>query len=334
MKNSNFNRVLYLCAAALLAGCGAAEPPIGAPGAMPQNWAIVTQADRGRSWILPGARNKGPRTTYNISRPLLYATNQHNSTDWDGVTIYRADAKDPAPLTKISDDLNSPFGECIDGQGTLYVTNAPASGGWVSEYPLGKTTPSTIITDGIGSPGYCAIDIKGNLWVGNAGANVTEYLKGSKKPHAVITKGLVSPAGIAIGRSGSLYVANHLTEYSGNVVVYAPGKKSPSRTITNGVTFPEGLAVDSKGTLYVVNIFQNNVEEYRSGQDDPFQTVTEAMEHPTDVTVDKKGVLYVSNGGNSTVAEFAPGSVKPLKREISKGLYEPYGIAYYPAVLP
>jgi DNA-binding beta-propeller fold protein YncE len=52
------------------------------------------------------------------------------------------------------------------------------------------------------------------------------------------------------------------------------------------------------------------------------------------VTVDKKGVLYVSNGGNSTVAEFAPGSVKPLKRAISKGLYEPYGIAYYPAVLP
>jgi sugar lactone lactonase YvrE len=335
MNSSNFNRVLDLCAAAaLLAGCGGPQPPIGAPGAMPQNRAIVTQVDRSGSWILLGVRNKDPRTTYKISGPLLYATNQLNSTNWDGVTVYRADAKDPAPLAKISDHLNSPFGECIDGQGTLYVTNAPASAGWVSEYPLGKTTPSGIITDGIGSPGWCAIDAKGNLWVGNAGANVTEYLKGSKKPHAVITKGLASPAGIAIDRSGNLYVANHLTEYSGNVVVYAPGKKSPSRTITNGVTFPEGLVVDSKGTLYVVNIFQNNVEEYRSGQDDPFQTITEAMDHPTDVTVDKKGVLYVSNIGNSTVVEFAPGSLKRLKRQISNGLYEPYGIAYYPALLP
>jgi DNA-binding beta-propeller fold protein YncE len=45
-------------------------------------------------------------------------------------------------------------------------------------------------------------------------------------------------------------------------------------------------------------------------------------------------VLYVSNGGNSTVVEFAPGSLKPLKRQISKGLYEPDGIAYYPARLP
>ncbi|MGB6713995.1 MAG: hypothetical protein WBE30_10245, partial [Candidatus Cybelea sp.] len=95
-----------------------------------------------------------------------------------------------------------------------------------------------------------------------------------------------------------------------------------------------GLVVDSKGTLYVVNIFQNNVEEYPSGQDDPFQTITEAMDHPTDVTVDKKGMLYVSNGGNSTVVEFAPGSLTPLKRHISKGLYEPYGIASYPPLLP
>ena len=129
-------------AVALLAGCGGSQPPIGAPAVMPQNRATVTKADRSGSWILPGARNKDPRTTYKISGPLLYATNQFNSTNWDGVTIYQADAKDPAPLAKISDGLELPFGECIDGEGTLYVTNAPASDGWVSEYPLGKTTPS------------------------------------------------------------------------------------------------------------------------------------------------------------------------------------------------
>jgi DNA-binding beta-propeller fold protein YncE len=58
------------------------------------------------------------------------------------------------------------------------------------------------------------------------------------------------------------------------------------------------------------------------------------MDYPAGVTIDKKGTLYVSNVSNSTVVEFAPGSITPLKRQISKGLYEPYGIAYYPALLP
>lgn len=95
-----------------------------------------------------------------------------------------------------------------------------------------------------------------------------------------------------------------------------------------------GIAVDSNGSLYVTNFDQNTVAEYRSGQDNPFQTITQAMDRPAGVTVDKKGTLYVSNIAYGTVVEFAPGSLKPLKRQISKGLNGPYGIAYYPALLP
>jgi hypothetical protein len=94
------------------------------------------------------------------------------------------------------------------------------------------------------------------------------------------------------------------------------------------------LAVDSSGILYVPNLNQNTVAEYRSGQSDPFQTITDAIDRPGGVAVDKKGTLYVSNIGNSTVVEFARGSLTPLKRQISKGLYEPYGVAYHPALLP
>jgi DNA-binding beta-propeller fold protein YncE len=81
-------------------------------------------------------------------------------------------------------------------------------------------------------------------------------------------------------------------------------------------------------------VYQNNVTEYRSGSSDPYQTITNGMDHPEGVTVDKKGTLYVSNVGNSTVLEFAPGSLTPLRRQISKGLYEPESIAHYPALLP
>jgi hypothetical protein len=109
------------------------------------------------SELRPALQNLG----YKVTAPLLYATN----VGYEDVTVYRATAKDPAPLATISDGLEIPTSACIDGQGTLYVTNEPASGGWVSEYPFGKTTPSRMITDGINEPGYCAIDGKGNLWV-------------------------------------------------------------------------------------------------------------------------------------------------------------------------
>ena len=43
-------------ASALLAGCGGSQPPIGAPGAMPQSRATTTQARHGKSWMMPEAK--------------------------------------------------------------------------------------------------------------------------------------------------------------------------------------------------------------------------------------------------------------------------------------
>jgi sugar lactone lactonase YvrE len=317
-------------ATALLAGCGQSQPPIGALGAMPQSHAIATHARRGGSWMLPEAKSAQYKTT----APLLYVTDIDAS--YPNVRIYRAKAKDPSPLATISDGVNVPFGTCIDSNGTLYVTNSPPSGpGWVSEYPVGKTTPSKIIRDGVNTPAFCAIDAEGNLWLANIGGpNITEYLPGSEKPHAVITTGLAYPIGIAIDHFGNLYVGNGFGASQQNVEVYAPGSKSPSRTITKGITSPCGLAVDSNGTLYVANEFQSDIAEYRSSQSVPFQTITRGISHVAGVTVDKKGTLYVANIGGSTVVEYALGSLKPLKRQISKGLYNPTGIAHYPPLLP
>jgi sugar lactone lactonase YvrE len=251
--------------------------------------------------------------------------------DYHDVKVYTADAKDPSPIETISDDLLFPSGVCLDGQGTLYVTDQD---GWVVEYPAGKTKPSKIITKGMSNPAFCAIDSTGNLWVTNLfGPNVTEYLRGSTKPHTVITKGLIYPSGIAIDHSGNMYVSNgSYGPY--NVVVYPPGSKSPSRTITDGVTGPVDVTVDAHGTLYVPNEPNNNVEKYHSGQNHPYQTITDDLDGPVAVTVNKNGYLYVTNFYNNEVVEFAPGSITPSDRQISKGLYEPWGTAYSPPLLP
>jgi hypothetical protein len=310
VRPANLGYTLGLFAAvAMLFGCGGSQPPIGAPGAMPQT---VTKSARDAH-----------------SGPLLYVSNDGDQHD---VTVYPADAKDPGPIETISSGLEFPSGICLDGRGTLYVVDQD---GWVAEYPAGKTKPSKIITKGIDVPIFCAIDSKGNLWVTNAyGPNVTEYLKGSTKPHTVITKGLTYPDGIAIDHAGNIYIGNPLPSSSPTIQVFAPGSKSPSRTITDGVDYPIGMTVDAHGTLYVTSDRENNVEEYRFGQDHPYQTITDDMDGPAAVTVNKNGYLYVTNAENFEVVEFAPGSITPSERQISKGLLDPFGTAYSPPLLP
>jgi hypothetical protein len=98
-----------------------------------------------------------------------------------------------------------------------------------------------------------------------------------------------------------------------------------------------GIGVDSGGTLYVTNASAsaNNVEEYLPGQGQPYRAITKALEVPVALVLNTKGWLYVANFGNSNdVVEFAPGSTTPAHRHISKGLYAPEGVAYYPPLLP
>ena len=151
MARSISNRAFELCvAAALLAGCGWAQPPLVLPAALAQAQLRSGTKALAMPRLTLALRSLG----YKATAPLLDTIN----TGKFDVTVYRAKSKDPAPLATISEGLDVPFGACIDGEGTLYVTNEPPSAGWVSEYPLGKTVPSRIITDGMREPAFCTID--------------------------------------------------------------------------------------------------------------------------------------------------------------------------------
>lgn len=329
---------LSSCAAAvLLAGCGGLQP-IDASGSMQQSRALENHANRGGSWVVPEATQE-----YKVAGSLVYVTDYTESAH---VFVYPARAENPAPIAVISKDVSAPGGDCVDSHGTLYVANEPPNGpGWISEYPLGKTKPSEIITDGISTPAFCAIDGSGNLWVTNIGGpTVTEYLPGSKKPQMVITKGMVYPVGIAIDQAGNLYVANRPVSGQANVEVFAPGSKTPTRTITDGIRWPVGIGVDAHGILYVTNLSAPcNIEEYLAGQSDPDKTITDRIFGPISLTFGKNRRLYVADepvqgcGDDSNptaVLEFPRNSVKPSNRIISKKLQYPQGVAYYPPVLP
>jgi hypothetical protein len=144
MKRTAFSSHALSCAAAaMLAGCGGPQPPIGASGAIPQTSAIATHADRGKSWMLPEAKTED----------LLYITNVYT------VTVYSY------PQGKLVGTLKNfyrPEFECSDKAGDVFI----GEGNTIYEYSHGGKRPiETISTAPLISQGCASDPTTGNLAV-------------------------------------------------------------------------------------------------------------------------------------------------------------------------
>ena len=114
-------------AVALLAGCGGSQPPIGAPVAMPQTSARATRADRGTSWMLPGAR----------SVDLLYVSANINP----GQLLVFSYPKGEL-VGEVAVPSEYPVGLCSGHAGNVFVTTAGSPQSSIYEYHTGERNPS------------------------------------------------------------------------------------------------------------------------------------------------------------------------------------------------
>jgi hypothetical protein len=142
----------------LLAGCSGSQPPIGAPGAMPQTSAIAEHRIRGTS----------------SSGELLYVSGWGAQSH--GVDIFTyPEGKYVSEFTMPNDDLV--LGMCSDAKGNVFIDaisfdNFQFSGGYIFEYAHGGTVPTATLTDSTGldeyAPQGCSVDPEsGDLAVGN-----------------------------------------------------------------------------------------------------------------------------------------------------------------------
>lgn len=116
MFSTHYYAALATSTAALLVACGGSQSPIGAPGAMPQSRAVANHAERGRSWILSGAKNGD----------LLYIS------DYYGVHMYTF------PKGQYLGDIGAfGYGLCSDRAGDVFVPDSDAN--QVYEYAHGGT---------------------------------------------------------------------------------------------------------------------------------------------------------------------------------------------------
>ena len=214
MTRSSFGpyTLSLIVAAAMPAGCGGSQPPIGAPGMMPQASAIATHAERGKSWMLPEAKNED----------LLYVANFSN------VVIYSY------PAGKVVGQLKgftANASECVDAQGDVYVTNfdPPA----LYEYAHGRSKRmATYKLKQHGAVG-CSYDVTtGNLAVIGIGSTVDIFAPGATKPTMVLDSGLFFDGGCAYDSSGDLFVDGAQTPSGPAALVVLPKGSSTFSALT------------------------------------------------------------------------------------------------------
>ena len=171
--------------AALLAGCGGSQPPIGVPGAMLQSRVIATRAAHGKSWMLPEAKGQD----------LIYATG-----GCEGTCILSY------PQGKLVGEISGYqgsglSGDCSDGAGNVYISNNTE----VVEFAHGGTTPIASFALPQGDANGCAIDPKsGNLAVVFDFTGIAVFSKGSSAPTVYST--LLDAQYCGYDNAGNLFV--------------------------------------------------------------------------------------------------------------------------------
>lgn len=197
----------------------------------------------------------------------------------------------PVPGPATSSPL-APSGIAVDMAGNLYITDA--HGYVVKVSTSGSLTivggnasqnsglnPGEPATSSSLEPGAIAVDANGNIYVGDASANVLKiapddtlsipvgYLAGgSASWPSVGVNGYIGLDGVAVDSSGDLFIssASYVFEFTpagklsivagnGGTYGYGPANWPPlsPAPATSGPLTPTGVAVDSAGNVYVTN---------------------------------------------------------------------------------
>ncbi len=326
MKSLDVTRYALISgvAAALLAGCGESQTPIGGLGAMPQSPVIA-----------PGARLSAAQNKATEWR-TLYVVN--SGGEGGSVTVYGPGSA--SPLRTITTGMRFPEGLAFDSSGNLYVANR----GSVTVYD--SATGSLIRTLDVGDTNYAirlVFDQLGYLYVDVAGGGsrdprgfIAIFSPNSSKRFATIKDRINVPKDIIIN-AGDVFVANDydFDNAHGWISVYKARTTKPLRIITDGFSdyeIPSRLAFDRSGNLYSANIRTMTV--YPRGGTKVSQRITRGVNYPMQLAFNKSGDLYVANCLNGcsrsyydrpSVAVFAPGQARPMY-EITRGISGPWDL--------
>ncbi len=236
-------RALSRCVtAAVLAGCGGSQPPIGAPGAMPHSRAIATHAERGKSWMLPEAKS---------TKELLYISDQSSNH------VYVYNYKTRRLLGRLR-GFYQPSGQCVDSKGDVWITDS--AGEAVVEYAHGALRYTKRIRT-IGLANSCSVDpTTGSLAVSNIrtprGESKVEVfdLMGNRKVYS--SDACQAIVQVGYDNQGNLYVSATSQE-SSSYVCELPhgGSQLVTVSISKTIVRPGGVMWDGKYITFTDTLY-------------------------------------------------------------------------------
>jgi sugar lactone lactonase YvrE len=323
MKNFTLtiNALSGRVAFALLAGCGASQPPIGAPGAMPQAFA--------------------PK--------YVYVTNlaRSDSEASPSVTVYPAARSGNVPpsqdITGPQTQLSEPNGVVVNDIGEIYVADSDTDE--ILGFQRGATgdaAPNVVIAGSntlLQAPVGLSLDAEGDLYVGNCGSACGASLAPSVLEFKAASNGNVAPIrditgsqteladanDPAIGPAGDIYVSNTTTYTIDVFRRHANGNVKPVRVIAGSraqLDQPDGVAVNSRW-LYASASRGDYLERFHrkaKGDVPPVAIIRgnkTRLGNVDGIALDALGVLYAASPSTSSIVEFAPlanGNVRPFRK--------------------
>ena len=238
MQISIFTRCALRCVAvATLAGCGGSQPPIGAPGAMPQTAAIAK--DNGNLFVDDYGNRAVEIVTNGGAAPSLEG--QLEAPGWNKIG---------AIVEALS---NQPASNWVDKRGNLYVpgynftVNGPSQP-QVTEYnPSG--TLKFVYSSNVLFPSGVTTDAHGNVFEADSFYGVNEYHQGSNTVVAACPGGRRS---VAVDAKGDVFAGYNTSGYTGAIMEYSGGLAGCSGTVLGvSIGVLGGLVLDKSANLVV-----------------------------------------------------------------------------------
>ncbi|MGA8575719.1 MAG: hypothetical protein WB609_08570 [Candidatus Cybelea sp.] len=177
--------VLSIGGAAMLAGCGGPQPPIGAAGAMAQSQAIANHAERGGSWMKSGSPGSD----------LLYVSGKNEVF----VNSFPSGQK-----VGLLTGMVRPGGLCSDSSGDVFVLEQTA----IQEFAHGGTSPiATLSYSGNGAGAACSWDPTTENLAVVYGVTLWLYVDAQGQPQTYTDSTFSRISGCAYDSSAHLFVA-------------------------------------------------------------------------------------------------------------------------------
>ncbi|HLY02890.1 MAG TPA: hypothetical protein VKR56_10425 [Candidatus Cybelea sp.] len=256
MKSFNRYALNGGVAIALLAGCGASQPPGGTPPAMPQTARPI------RSEVTLAAKSNGYLFVddYAYNR-IEIVTNGSRASSFEG----QLQAPGWKTIGTIKAGLsNQPANNWVDKQGNLYVPGYNFTANGPTQPQVTEYNPSGalkfVYSSNMEFPGGVTTDAKGNVFEADRFDGLNEYHQGSNALVATCPR-TGGDQGVAVDAQGDVFTGYGSSDGTGTIIEYHGGLAGCSYTAL-GVSLgqPDGLALDKSANLLVCDFTNQTVD--------------------------------------------------------------------------